>query len=203
MALIHMCISLLLSTCIEVLRNVDNIMCEISGTRSIKYTQSPCTAFRVWAYIINTTERIIYPAYTFNGIGVTFTVAQTVLEVRERFEQLQTQTSHDLRECYRIYRENGAFNDHTDLDDVRTAMIFQHLVQLQCRSIEDLVIKRTYNHPIFGHIGDNVSLTEIRIDSRITISDIPCMLSTRLSSKIEMDDYRTPHVLGKYQKTTV
>jgi hypothetical protein len=200
LAFLHMCIHMLLSACIGVLINVDHMMGEISGTRSV---QSPCAAFRIWAYIIHITQRSIYPAYTFNGIGVTFTFAQAVLEVRERFEQLQTQTSYDLRECYRIYLENGAFNDHTDLDNVRTAPIFQHLVQLQCRSIEDLVIKRTYNHPIFGNIGDNVNLTEIRIDSRLTFSDIPCMLSTRLITKIEMDDYRTPPGVCKYNKNKV
>jgi hypothetical protein len=154
-----------LETCIDILEAFMDRFLIIETTSPVVPVSCP------WSNLFLTIRNFLCPAYMLNGKGVSYTLAREVLEVRARFDQLQSQSPQDLLFRYKTYYHNkcdlvGQDDDAGDLE-----MTFQRLSQLNCESVETLSIQRTTNpHPVFGE--RSVTPGELVYAANITLYDL-------------------------------
>ena len=89
-------------TCIDILGAVDTLLSDFGGVQKggildttlvdIDRITLPSTCYT----IVDTMRKFLCHAYTFDGVGITYTMAREVLDTRERFDQYQARTKDDL-----------------------------------------------------------------------------------------------------------
>jgi hypothetical protein len=165
-----------LTVCIAMLDLADTLVCDwecIHKTGTvIKRTNVPISRIRT---LLHTFGNFMCHAYTYNGVGISYTVAKEVLSVREHFEVLQDQYPEiDIGQLYTVYQKTRCFSR---AQDVSFEPLLRRLAKIQCVDVNRLTVQRTYDHPVFGNSHGNMALPELTHDAKITIFDISGILA--------------------------
>jgi hypothetical protein len=168
---------LVLKTVIEVMEVVDTLVCDwecIPKTSVNDGTICIPTTSKIWDIVIMFCNFLCH-AYTYNGVGISYSVAREVLSTREQFKVLQEQYPEtDLEKRYLTYCRNRCLTKEEDV----YSTVFNKLVELKCTADVNrlLTVQRTYSHPVYGARCGDTTLSEIVLDAKITIFDLSSIM---------------------------
>ena len=129
---------------------------------------------KIWTVIHAFTNFVCY-AYTYNGVGISYTVAREVLSICEQFNVLQEQYPEtDLVQLYIVYNKTRCLT--TD-NDAAFEPLLRRLVKIQCTDVKRLTVQRTYDHPVFGLRCGDITMSELVLDAKITMFDLIGLLA--------------------------
>jgi hypothetical protein len=132
---------------------------------------------------MDTLSTFIYPAYTFNGTGISYNASKEILMLsRELEEYVSHYETGPLDPKYERYIHCGC-RVSTGCEELD--ILFRRMVVLRCLHTGDLIVKRTYDHPVFGNRNGLVSLEELSLDARITIRDFIWLSSVVFRSVLQ------------------
>jgi hypothetical protein len=168
----------IIRTAIEILGAVDTLLSDF-GCVYKHGILDPAVAIRPSGTMWDTINKLLCHAYTFNGVGITYSMAREVLEIREKFDHYQSRTKTNLSLSYESYLKSGCVMDDRNKEDSDVEDTFRRLAKISCEHVSDLVVNRTYEHPVFGHRNGSVSLTEMVLDANVTFPDIRGILARK------------------------
>lgn len=182
-----------LSTMVELMDVFDTMVCKYTDTQ--KPTLVACGAGgtglgRHIQRLCDAAQYQIYGAYTFQGKGISYTMAKEILSVRTTFDTMRNEYP-DLKCMYKAHiDQQKTFPRVLSTSDVSKAKVIEELfakmVIFQCVDVDRLIIQRTYNHPCFGDAQGSVTLYELETDARITTYDINYMLVCIIGSSMRI-----------------
>jgi hypothetical protein len=167
---------------IEILGAVDTLLSDFGCAYKSGLLDIPLVDVKLpstWSIMLDTMKKLLCHAYTFNGVGITYSMAREVLEIREKFDHYQSRTKTNLSLSYDSYLKRGCVMDEMSKDDLDLEDTFRRLAKIKCEHATDLIVKRTYEHPVFGHKNGSISLTEMVLDANITLPDIRCIVASK------------------------
>jgi len=134
---------------------------------------------RLWALI----QYQFCGAYMFNGVGISYKMAEEILSIRAKFDVMSTEHV-DLDGLYKEYIHqpielSNVVPVSPTIDTRKTRAIqniFLKMRSLGCTSVDMLTIKRTYSHPCFGEVHGDVTIYEMETDARLTMHDLSHLL---------------------------
>jgi hypothetical protein len=180
-----------LRACIDILGAVDTLLSEFGSVQkgslldTIEIDVDRVKRPGNFSAMLDQMKRLICHAYTFNGMGITYTMAREVLDIKDKFDQYQGRRKDNLSHCYDLYLKRGCIMDDANKEDIDLENTFKRLARIRCKDVTELVVKRTYDHPVFGIRHGSVSLTEMILDANITLPDIRGMLACKFLSSIK------------------
>ena len=157
--------------CIGGLEVLDTLVCDWEGiTKTPGINDS--THSHIWD-VIDTVCEFLCHAYTYNGVGISYSVAREVLSIGEQLHVLQEQyPDTDLGQLYIVYNKTRCLNEVSAAES-----IFRRLISIGCTDLHHLTVQRTYTHSVFGRRFGDTTLPELTLDAKITLFDIGTILS--------------------------
>jgi hypothetical protein len=168
--------TLVLNTVIDVLAVVDTLICDWECVHKSGISDSSINmpTDKIWTVLHAFTNFMCY-AYTYNGVGISYTVAREVLSICEQFNVLQEQYPEtDLVQLYIVYNKTRCL---TTGNDAAFEPLLRRLVKIQCTDVKRLTVQRTYDHPVFGLRCGDITMSELVLDAKITMFDLIGLLA--------------------------
>jgi hypothetical protein len=155
---------------------VDTLICDWEGivktgiTDSIVYIPPS----KIWVVLVAFSNFMCH-AYTYKGVGISYTVAREVLSVRKQFEDLQEQYPEtDIIQLYTVYTKTRCL---TRTGDAAFVPLLHRLLKIRCIDVKNLTVQRAYDHPVFGLRYGDATLSELVVDAKITVFDMSGILA--------------------------